>query len=238
MIHIFNCAKGVCSLPGEACKACSQTCKSIGCGPCRAACDAASGFCTSFVEKPLSSYVFIAFALSVCELYQCGYSFKDPALESCVFPEGRGQSVGLKGWLLVQMCFAALTLLFAPYFQTKVWLALMGDLSPPEREPGTKVEARKVQEAFKHVFLNDFGVLFYFFALIASFVWSYQGSQWIQHGANGCGYDANAGWAYWLGEAFFFIALLYTLCWYCCDCCARSVTMPSSGPMATYGNVP
>mmetsp|Transcript_79657 Transcript_79657/g.204933 ORF Transcript_79657/g.204933 Transcript_79657/m.204933 type:complete len:238 (-) Transcript_79657:297-1010(-) len=237
MIHIFNCAKGVCSLPGEACKACGQACKSISCTPIQAACEAASGFCNSFVEKPLSSYVIITGALSIGEIAQCVISIMDPGLSKCVLG-GSGKSVGLTMWLMVQLCFAVLNLLFAPYFQTKVWIALMDDLVPPENNPGAQVPAKKVQEAFKHVFLNDFGVLFYFFALIASFVWSFQGATWIQTGHGGCGFDANAGWAYWLGEAFFCVALLYTLCWYCCDCCARSVTMPTSGAMATYGGVP
>mmetsp|Transcript_79656 Transcript_79656/g.204928 ORF Transcript_79656/g.204928 Transcript_79656/m.204928 type:complete len:238 (-) Transcript_79656:297-1010(-) len=237
MIHIFNCAKGVCSLPGEACKACGQACKSISCTPIQAACEAASGFCNSFVEKPLSSFVIITGLVSIGEIAQCVISLMDPGLSNCVLG-GSGKSVGLTVWLMVQLGFAILNLLFAPYFQTKVWQRLLEQLTPQEAQPGTKVEAKHVQDAFKHVFMQDFGVCFYFFALIASFVWSFQGATWIQTGHGGCGFDANAGWAYWLGEAFFCVALLYTLCWYCCDCCARSVTMPSSGPMATYGNVP
>eukprot|EP00448_Togula_jolla_P034127 CAMPEP_0170630044 /NCGR_PEP_ID=MMETSP0224-20130122/33730_1 /TAXON_ID=285029 /ORGANISM="Togula jolla, Strain CCCM 725" /LENGTH=176 /DNA_ID=CAMNT_0010957955 /DNA_START=156 /DNA_END=686 /DNA_ORIENTATION=- len=167
-------------------------------------------------------------ALSITELYYCALTLLEPDLEQCSMPPGLGRMVGLTNWIYLQMAFACANLLFAPYFQSMVWQKLMLDVQPVG---DMRIPAAKVQESFRHVFLHDLGVLFYFFALVASFIWSTLGSTWVNEG-DFCNPRGYPGWSYWLGLSFFWIALLYSALWYCCDCCASSVSIQAPVVMA------
>lgn len=95
-------------------------------------------------------------------------------------------------------------------------------LHPTNPEGATKVKIHKdtVQAAFRSTFLEDFGVLAYFFALIGVFVISWFGSTWAIAGGQPC--DGTKSVAS-LGMAFFIVAFLYTVAYYCCTCCAATV---------------
>merc|ERR1712039_557346 len=121
---------------------------------------------------------------------------------------------------------------FAPYFQNQVWKQIMKMSTGQEQRLSKDV----VQGAFKEVFLHDMSVLFYFLAMLASFVWSWQGGTWIMEGSAACNSTGEAGWAYYLGLCAFWVAALYSAFWYCCQCCASSVEL--SAPIASYGPTP
>merc|ERR1719382_1122823 len=97
--------------------------------------------------------------------------------------------------------------------------------------PNPTIKPTVVQESFKHVMMYDFSVLFYFFAMLASCVWSFQGAVWEQ--APGLAKTAvcsekdslDTANARWWGMAMFWVCFLYSTCWYCCSCCAGSVQL-------------
>jgi len=103
--------------------------------------------------------------------------------------------------------------------------------------PKQNLDKTIFQGAFKDVFLNDLGVLFYFLAMLASFVWSWQGGTWIKSGSAICSTGGDAGWTYYLGLCTFWVAFLYSFFWYCCPCCASSVQL-SAPMMASDGPNP
>mmetsp|Transcript_106978 Transcript_106978/g.209707 ORF Transcript_106978/g.209707 Transcript_106978/m.209707 type:complete len:234 (-) Transcript_106978:113-814(-) len=221
MIHIFNGCREICSLPGKLCTACGDCCRSINCSPIEDCCKAVGQGCSQFTEKPLSSFVILAWVMSAVELYYCVDALE--AVGKCKF-RGGGESVGLGGWLYVQMGFAILNIIFAPWFQHQVWQAMLAGMSGTQTPGGYHVKAQVVQGAFKQVFLNDFGVLFYFFALMGSFVWAWEGKSWMATGI-GCNMEGPEAWAYWMGLCFFWTAFFFSFCWYYCSCCAGSVTL-------------
>uniref|UniRef100_A0A7S4Q0A8 Uncharacterized protein n=1 Tax=Alexandrium monilatum TaxID=311494 RepID=A0A7S4Q0A8_9DINO len=218
MIYIFNCAKEICGLPARACHAFSQLCDYINCQPCQDACEVLANCCRGFTDKPLSSYVILTGLLSICELVLCLSAFNSPMLEGCTV-RSHTMKVGVRSWLVIQIGFAGLNLLFAPYFQGQVWQNILVEVQTTGLRG--KIGKDVVQGSFKHVFLHDFGVLFYFFALVASFLWSMSGSHW-QFKAY-CNPDGSVANAAWFGMCLFWVAALYSLAWYWCSCCARSV---------------
>lgn len=230
MIYVFTCVRQLFALPGVLCNECSKVCQYINCAPIQQCCYEVSRCFASFIDRPLSSFVIIAALLSLCELLYCAYSFKEPFLGSCAMTSRMGSSIGIVTWLYVQIGFACLNLLFAPYFQCKVWRHIVQEIQNVGPMPlgHVRVSMKSVQEAFKQVFLHDFGVLFYFFALIASFVWSSAGAAAIDHGWN-CNPGGYPGQAAWLGMCFFWTACVYSVLWYCCECCARSVDIMGCG---------
>jgi len=230
MIYIFSGCKQVCSLPGKACTEVGKCCGNMNCTPVKDCCQTVGNTCTQFMDKPLSSFVFITMLISLAELYYCFNTLSSPSLNTCQLG-GSGASIGISTWLFVQMGFAVLNLVFAPWFQNQVWKQIMKTTTGQDQ----KLPKEVVQGAFKEVFLNDMSVLFYFFAMLASFVWSWQGGTWINSGSY-CNSSGEAGWAYYLGLCAFWVAALYSTFWYCCSCCASSVEL--SGPIATYGPSP
>mmetsp|Transcript_86681 Transcript_86681/g.240377 ORF Transcript_86681/g.240377 Transcript_86681/m.240377 type:complete len:298 (-) Transcript_86681:160-1053(-) len=229
MIYVFTCVKEICGLPGKLCTECSKLCNQLNCQPCQEVCDAAANCCRGFLDKPLSSYVLITSGLSFGELASCASAFNAPELRGCEVrtSDSPGPEVGVHSWLVGQMAFAGINLLFAPYFQNQVWHNLVEQvqsLGPAQ----AKVPKKVVQNSFKHVFLHDFGVLFYFFTLIGSFIWSLHGQEWRYRGPS-CNPDGATEWAAYLGTCLFWVAFFYSLCWYWCECCARSVDPSALG---------
>eukprot|EP00747_Dinoflagellata_sp_TGD_P179645 gnl/TRDRNA2_/TRDRNA2_30764_c0_seq1.p1 gnl/TRDRNA2_/TRDRNA2_30764_c0~~gnl/TRDRNA2_/TRDRNA2_30764_c0_seq1.p1 ORF type:complete len:244 (-),score=31.29 gnl/TRDRNA2_/TRDRNA2_30764_c0_seq1:116-847(-) len=238
MIHVFNCAKEACSLPGKACTACGQVCGNINCEPVKDCCSVLGDSCTNFMERPLSTYVIIKAALGLKELYSCYMSFTDPEIAECKMPDGLGQSVGMQNWLYGQLGFTSLHLLMAPYFQIRLWQKLKADIQQlPQSSPGpVKVPGSTVYESFKFVFLHDIGICLYCFALLLSLIWSYLGQTWIA-GGEGCNPGGHPMTACYYGMTFFWVALLYNGSYYLCGCCASSVELRQlpSGPYAPPG---
>jgi len=229
MIYIFNAFAFVCSLPATLCKECGNLCAQLNCNLCRDGCRACSRGFSEAMAKPLSTYVVLAFLISGFELYLCYQAFDNDA--ACEF-EKQQAAVEFGTWILVQGGFALLNLVFAPYFQTRIWQHLKEELERPESDTSeTEADAagyvlvpkKDVQAAFKHTFLYDFGVLIYFFACVASFIWSCMGWKWMA--ASRCGLElvGAGGWAVYCGNALCGIALMYLFTWYCCECCAKSV---------------
>lgn len=240
MIHVFNGCKELCALPGRACTACGDCCKQVDCKPIEECCKSAGQGCSQFTEKPLSSFVVIAFVMSILEAYCCISALNDPTESMCIFPSGTGSQIGVQNWLYVQMGFSVLNLAFAPWFQRQVWNQILTDLQQQGGAvmtgPSQTVSASVVQNAFKSVFLQDIGVLFYFFCLLASFAWSYQGKTWITEGSAQCDPNGSMGWSYGMGLGYFWVAFWYSIFWYYCSCCAGSVQLKE--PIASYGPGP
>merc|ERR1719506_221900 len=55
-----------------------------------------------------------------------GALFKD-----CHLADGIGKAVGIKMWIYVQMGLAAVNLIFAPYFQCRLWSKLNQEANEP-----------------------------------------------------------------------------------------------------------
>jgi len=226
MIYIFSGIKEICLLPKRCCTLCGECCKAINCKPIKDCCDTLARGCSGFVEKPLSSFVVITIILSVVEIAFLAMALTAEGISDCALPSDA--SVGLTVWCMIQLAFAVINVAFAPYFQYKVWRKLFEETDAEnllQSQPEIQVEKSMVQDSFKYVFMNDFGVCFYFFGLIAAFYWSSVGYKWIA-GMSGCAVDksglliaANIGW--W----FFLFAVLYTVAWYCCACCAKSTVI-------------
>eukprot|EP00408_Alexandrium_pacificum_P060734 CAMPEP_0171181476 /NCGR_PEP_ID=MMETSP0790-20130122/14279_1 /TAXON_ID=2925 /ORGANISM="Alexandrium catenella, Strain OF101" /LENGTH=251 /DNA_ID=CAMNT_0011646415 /DNA_START=80 /DNA_END=835 /DNA_ORIENTATION=- len=222
MYLIFQGVGACCKLPGKGCGACADLCKQMNCTGCRSGCKAMQAGCSSFVEKPLSSFVIITGLMSIVEIVQLGSTFASHSLYYCTFP--KSAFVGVTGWVGVQMGFALLNLLFAPYFQYKVWEQLFVASEAEEKlktQAEVPVEKDVVQGSFKYVFMHDLGVCFYFFALVASFVWSKYGFDWVMSDPKKCNPNGGLSIAANIGWAFFYVAVLYVLMWYCCGCCAK-----------------
>lgn len=237
MIYLFQGCQGICALPGKACAACGQLCQRLNCKPIKDCCERAGQQCTHFTEKPLSSFVIAAFIMSAVQLYFCFGSLEATGTATCEFP--KNAVVGLPVWLYIQIGFAMLNILFAPFFQYLVWKQIMNDMQDTGATltaPHHNLDKTIVQQAFKAVFLNDISVLFYFFAMLAYFVWSWMGGGWIMQGSAGCNENGLSGWAYYLGLCFFWLVCFYSIVWYGCNCCASSVQL--SQPIDAYRGRP
>jgi len=225
MIYLFRGVAEICKVPGRLCSLCGELFKQIHCEPVKKCCDRASRGCSSFVERPLSSFVVITTVMSVLEIAYLGMTLILDSIERCpeVWPKDAWVTPNM--WCLVQALFAVLNVVFAPYFQCKVWQQLEEEAEAEERlktQPVIDIEKEDVVKSFKFVFMHDFGVLFYVFALIASFIWCCKGYTWITAGGALCNPDQGLSYAANIGWAFFFIFFLYTLAWYYCGCCAKN----------------
>jgi len=170
----------------------------------------------------------------------------------CVFPDTAWVNFDI--WLYIELGFAVLNLIFAPYFQHQVWLRINSDENRDQFRDGdqaasnSKVQAKGassttpvddavvptageitippkiVQDSFKKTFMEDFGVLFYIVALIGAFVVTSFAADWIKAGTD-CDSSIAVGLIRFTGMAFFSIVAVYTFCWWCCKCCAKSIVI-------------
>lgn len=236
MIHVFNCARGICELPGYLCMLCGRIFDQVNCQPCVDCCDTLARGCHVFLLKPLSSYVVITALLCFCEVAFCISALCTPVLAACVGTTMTPPEVTIPKWLYVQIGFACVNLLFAPYFQSRVWQNLVEQMQLMGPTAHGSIPMLLVQRSFKHVFLHDIGVCLYFFILLCSFGWSYKGTEWAARG-EACNPIGFADQASWLGMCFFWVAVFYSLFWYCCDCCAASIDFLScAGSNANLSN--
>jgi len=79
-----------------------------------------------------------------------------------------------------------------------------------------------VQASFKQVFLEDFGVLIMFFALLCLFGLSWKGQDVVDSTEPKCTVSEMTQRC---GFAFFWIAFLWTLMYMCCGCCSNKVAI-------------
>jgi len=228
MIHLFNCLGECCTYPGKLCRWCGETCQDTPCARCFQ--DCGENF-TEFLNRPLGGFVFMAVWVGAVELGCCGFALANgELLEDCHFPEPQ-LGLGAHLWLLVQLGFAALSLLFAPYLQAQVWRTLMEEAEAPDDPEGpvsertrqaqsatgpVRASKRDVLEAFKKVFMYDIGFCLYFFVLLASFSCSYYGAGQIAAEAKDCdvkpaGFPRYSAWA---GMSFVAFVFLYGFAWY------------------------
>lgn len=88
-------------------------------------------------------------------------------------------------------------------------------MSPSGGEGPARISKQAVVDAFSHVFLHDFGVCIYVFALVASFYWSYQGVLMAHSNDLTC----NPG--SWISRAaafemlFIWFVVMYAIAWFC-----------------------
>jgi len=232
MIYLFNCVRDICSLPATLCTLLGQLCAKVNCRFVQDCCNALSQGCNHFTEKPLGSYLLISWVIAIAELYNCFQIFSTDFM-LCKFQDA---PVDLAIWTTVQMGFAVVNLLFAPLLLRQVWQRLMERTreNPPVGQPPYKLRSVDVQAAFKDVFLHELGVLFFFFASLASVAWSWKGGMWIHAGA-GCQLDGSPVWAVRFGMSAFCITCFYSIVWYFCTCCAGSVTLRD--PIAAYNEL-
>jgi len=258
MIYIFSGVQSICSLPGMCCRACGDCCASINCKPIKDCCDACGKGCTGFMERPLSTFVILSIVLSAIQILLCVQAMGS----KCDF--GDDATIGQSIWVMVELGFAVVNVLFAFYFQKQVWShieakkaeyeqlpqggaakgGLLGGLRggiqniaasatggptntaaedpAPEKSEKIRVPSESVQASFKEVFLKDFGVLAYFFGLLVIFGLSYIGKGNVDNDKANCKMES---FVWVLGVVFFWVALIYTLLWYCCKCCAGTVTL-------------
>lgn len=224
MIHVFNCAKEVCALPGKACVECGKVCSQINCEPCKQCCDECGKFVSSYWDRPLSTYVILKVLMASAQLYFCAAALGTKIIKSCP-AERQGGWVSGETWLQIQMGFAIVHILFAPYFQSRIWTQVSKKLREGQYrlERGFKVPQNIVFESFREVFLYDLGILLYAAILTGSFVWSLQGGNSMVGSA--CDPEGSSGWAAWIGQSFFWVAVIYNFCYYYCGCCASSVEL-------------
>mmetsp|Transcript_65090 Transcript_65090/g.146807 ORF Transcript_65090/g.146807 Transcript_65090/m.146807 type:complete len:432 (-) Transcript_65090:134-1429(-) len=221
MIHVYNCAQGVCTLPARLCNECSRCCDKIDCKPCQNCCDQLGVACSNFMNKPLGTYVVVAVALSAVELFFCVSSLLRPELlATCLLPQDTfGPSLGIINWLYVQLGTAWLNLIFAPYIQHRLWWKLNEEQAEASVEsnspqPAAEITMGRVKESFRHVFLHDIGVCIYVFVLLFSFFWSYTGSDWLEVSPGpACNPDDFTAWAASLGMMFVLFVFMYTAIW-------------------------
>jgi len=110
------------------------------------------------------------------------------------------------------------------------------DLAPSYKPDKVKVPAMTVRSSFKDTFMQDFVVLAYVFLSIGIFVVAFMGGKEMDDGStkpqpNGintkplCNKAGREGWAYWSGYLYFSVFFTYVASWYCCNSCAKSVTV-------------
>jgi hypothetical protein len=169
--------------------------------------------------------------ISILELGCSVYSLmKEDEYKNCHFQDPQF-GFGIHNWLEVQMGFAALNLLFAPYVQWQLWRKLNEEARLPDdpdllpdlrtQEANTasgavRASKQDVVEAFKHVFLYDFGVLIYFVVLFLSFGFSYYGSHKIHQEKEDChdNTDGLALYSAYTGMFFVVFVVIYGAAWY------------------------
>jgi len=166
MIYIFQGVQQICSLPSLLCKAIGDLCAQINCKPIQECCETAGKQCAHFMERPLSTYVVLSSVLGFFAIASDGE------------------------WHV--KLFSLIYIVFAFYFQHKVWQQILASQderpfideameSQATRESawGASVSSKlqvpqeTVQDAFKKVFMEDFGVLGFFIVLVLFFFWSF-----------------------------------------------------------------
>lgn len=153
-----------------------------------------------FLKKPIMPFVLLAAWLGVLDMACCTYTILSQDLSDCHFEQPFAKSVGLHNWLVVQIGFSALDVLFAPYLQYEI-MKVMAD---PQQD---------VREAFKEVISSDITVWIYLLGLTLSVVWSSLGNYWVQCNEN-CNPSNWPLFVAWTGEFYFGFVVIYGLVWY------------------------
>jgi len=247
MLYLFNGAKSCCGIPGKICYGCSTICDAFNCDKIRDWCRGVSTFFLRYLDKPLSTFVAVAWTLSLIELHYCVkcYTVKEVWVGNCHF-EGdvRTQRFGMYFWLLVQGTFSLLNMGLAMWFQMRVWKQIYQTLQenasqkaglPAEEQWDTKqhqpdvtVQSNIVKDSFKTVVTYDPAVILYFVTTVAAFVWSLLGQHWITATPIIKAHCNDQGYALKVSQFGLFYApilMVYSLTWYFCKCCNASVKL-------------
>jgi len=180
------------------------------------------------------------------ELLSGKHSGGDLAMfKACKLTDELGAKVGITLWIYVQMALAVANLIFAPYFQCRLWSKLTEASQDPANleqvvaRPGYEgplaVNQQAVKASFVHVFLHDVGVCFYVFALIFSYWWSSQGKVWAHSDEIHCNPQGWISRAASFGIFFAWFTLLYAIGWYCymnCMATGEGLVLRSGVPLA------
>jgi len=141
-----------------------------------------------------------------------GHAQPNATAEECMIDpsEAFGHSVGMLNWLYLQIAFACVHLLFAPYLQCRLWSKLTEKATEVN---SAELDSEEVRAAFRQVFLYDIGVCLYFFIWVASGAWSWMGWSWAVDNP-GCNPGGWPRWAASLGYFFFVFVVLYAAGWW------------------------
>lgn len=137
MIYILNACQGVFSLPGMACSACGEACKSCP-GACGAICNPIRGCFTGcgasfkqFTERPLSTYVVVSLLVSAGSIYLSYEALNNrtpgitkPTNATAITGAGDGEAC-TSTFLYIVMGFAVINVVFAWFLQNQVWKEIM-----------------------------------------------------------------------------------------------------------------
>lgn len=167
-------------------------------------------------------------------------SVSEALFTHCHLEDSLGKQVGIKMWIYVQIGLAAINWIFAPYFQCRLWYKLKEEAGN-EQEGALQVSQESVKKSFQHVFLHDFGVLFYVIALGFSWWWSNKGMVWAYSDPVHCNPQFWISRAASFGLFFFWFTILYACGWFCYMSCMASgevLLLRGRAPSPPYQKAP
>lgn len=227
MIHLFN-----------ACQ----------CQPCQQCCGECAFACQNWFNKPLGPYVVLAMMLSGLEIAMCLGALVDEKLPQCPGLTPRAKEFGVENWLHVQFGLACLNFMFAPYIQHRLWQNLQQEAAEVQQMDAEKsgvppamaqpdvyynVSKRRIKEAFWNVFLYDFGVCGYVFALFGSGFWSFLGPRWFDLRNPICDPNDYVSNTVQVGGLFVVFVTFYFICFTMYMQCVSSIEVNPSRPLMT-----
>jgi len=219
MIYIFQGVQGICSLPGMACRACGDCCAKMNCKPIMECCNACGKGCTHFMERPLSTYVIVSILMGGAAVYM-----------------GQGN--------IVVQVFGIVNILFAFYFQYKVWQRIMemketfveeeakgpgmrqklaGGIAQVRQgvrgEQGEEAPPTDTPAADKGKMRVPRETVQAAFKKVFLEDLVVLGFFLALLGMVAYSFQSGTSW----GSGFFGVAFIYAFSWYCCKCCAGTV---------------
>jgi len=155
----------------------------------------------------------MAIWLGIMQAYCCALTLATP-LDKCHIKSYIGSMIGIHHWLIGQIVFAALHIVFGPYFQCRLWnkMTEKEEMDMPTTTGPTTISGKNVKESFRDVLSHDIGVAVYLFLFVCSFFWSWLGKD-LTEGAF-CNPGHNASWGASLGVFFCWSVVLYCLGWW------------------------
>lgn len=252
-----------CAACGDACKSCPGACQAI-CDPLRGCCLKMGNTIKHFNERPLSTYVLVSVVVSAAALYLSYVGLQTPkncASNFLYIVMGFAVINVLFAWFLQNQVWKEIMSNKDKFldgdapkdtYKGKISDAATGIMGTvkqaagtpsdapaakeetPSKQPGKIIIPSNVtQDAFKKVFMEDFVVLFMSIALIAMFVLSWKGQDKVDTAEVKC----DVGNAEYCGYAFFCVGFLYSIAYYCCKCCAASVTIKKDTEDEAYDSL-
>jgi hypothetical protein len=211
MIYIFKGIGAVCKAPCTACEACCKCCGSCGDAiskACSECCDSWRRFWEPVANNPLGTYVMGTWVAMAFATGAAGWALGN--LKECD-EDAKGK---LALFCIADIVLAVMHGAMAYYMQRQIVHGL-GD------KEYSQMSAKEIQMEAGRILLYDVPVCLYFFIANAAWAFNIWGlvAPW-----GSCG-DTQPQ----LGAAFLMIAWgtcagAYLFCWYCCQCCAGTVS--------------